>query len=467
MKIYYYGMIHFKFSEGIFLRKLSANSEGELNMASQRILVVENEKKIALDIKKRLQKMGYFVYDISSSGEEAIKKVEETNPNLVLVDLCLSGTINGAQVADIIIKKFEVPVLYLTDYSKIQTLNENRLTEPFSYITKPVTERDMHIAIKMALYKHQTKRKLLEEKRKFLAILKSMGSAVMITDTSGYIYMMNPVAEALTAWMQDEAVTKNLTEVLSLVDKDTGLMIKDLTTQVIQTGAVLNLPETLTLITKNHTEIQIGGSIAPIRDDNGNMIGTVLVFQDITQRKLIEAQLVRNAFYDALTGLPNRVLFLERLTQVFERGKRRNNERYAVLFLDLDGFKKINDSFGHSVGDDLLIEVARRLESCLRSGDTVARFGGDEFAILIEDIKDVTDATNVAKRIQESLRLPLELKEHEILIAASIGIALNCSSYEQPENLLRDADMAMYHAKQQGKARYVVFNSQKSLDTNY
>ncbi|MBW4501319.1 MAG: diguanylate cyclase [Scytonema hyalinum WJT4-NPBG1] len=435
-------------------------------MPTQKILVVENEKKIALDIKKRLQKMGYFVYEIISSGEEAIKKVEEINPNLVLVDLCLSGTINGAQVADIIIKNFEVPVLYLTDYSKIQTINENRLTEPFSYITKPVTEQDMHIAIKMALYKHQTKRKLQEEKRKFLAIIKSMGSAVMITDTYGCIYMMNPVAEALTAWKQDEAVTKNLTEVLSLVDKDTGLIMKDLTTQVIQTGVVLNLPETLTLMTKNHTEIQIGGSIAPIRDDDGNMIGTVLVFQDITQRKLIEAQLVRNAFYDALTGLPNRVLFLERLTQVFERGKRRNNDRYAVLFLDLDGFKKINDSFGHSVGDDLLMEVARRLESCLRSGDTVARFGGDEFAILIEDIKDVTDATNVAKRIQETLRLPLELKEHEILIAASIGIALNCSSYEQPENLLRDADMAMYHAKQQGKARYVVFNSQKSLDTN-
>jgi diguanylate cyclase (GGDEF)-like protein/PAS domain S-box-containing protein len=411
--------------------------------------------------------MGYFVYEIISSGEEAIKKVEETNPNLVLVDLCLSGTINGAQVADIIIKNFEVPVLYLTDYSKIKKINENRLIEPFSYITKPVTEQDMHLAIKMALYKHQTKRKLLEEKRKFLAILKSMGSGVMITDTYGCIYMMNPVAEALTAWKQDEAVNKNLTEVLSLVDKDTGLIMKDLTTQVIQTGVVLNLPETLTLMTKNHTEIQIGGSIAPIRDDDGNMIGTVLLFQDITQRKRIEAQLVRNAFYDALTGLPNRVLFLERLSQVFERGKRRNNERYAVLFLDLDGFKKINDSFGHSVGDDLLMEVARRLESCLRSGDTVARFGGDEFAILIEDIKDVTDATNVAKRIQESLRLPLELKEHEILIAASIGIALNCSSYEQPENLLRDADMAMYHAKQQGKARYVVFNSQKSLDTNY
>lgn len=434
-------------------------------MSSAKILVVDNEKQIALDIKNRLQKMGYSVYGITSSGEEAIQKVEENNPNLVLVDICLSGSINGLQVADLIMNRFEVPVLYLTDYSK--TINKSRLTEPFNYITKPVTEQDLHLAIEMALYKHQAKRKLREEKQRFIAIIKSMGAAVIITDTYGCIHMMNPVAEVVTGWKQDEAVTKNLTEVLSLFDKDTGVFIKDLTSQVIQTGVVLNLPETLTLITKNHTEIQIGGSIASIRDDNENVIGTVLVFQDITQRKRTEAQLVRNAFYDALTGLPNRVLFLKRLNQLFEREKRRNNDRYAVLFVDLDGFKKINDSFGHSVGDDLLIEVARRLELCVRSSDTVARFGGDEFAILIEDIKDMTDATNAAKRIEETLKSPLQLKEHEIVIAASIGIAFNCSSYEQPENLLRDADMAMYDAKQQGKAGYVVFNSQKSLDTNY
>lgn len=318
----------------------------------------------------------------------------------------------------------------------------------------------------MALYKYQTKRKLQEEKQKFMAVLKSMGCAVIITDTCGCIHMMNPVAEALTAWKQDEAVTKSLTEILRLVDKDTGVIIKDLAKQVIETGVVLNLPETLTLIAKDGGEIQIGGSIAPICDDDANLIGTVLVFQDITQRKQTEAQLVRNAFYDALTALPNRVLFFERLSQVFERGKRRKNYHYAVLFLDVDRFKGINDSFGHTVGDNLLIEIARRLESCLRSGDTVARFGGDEFAILIEDIKDISDTTNVAKRIQETLGLPLYLNEHEISISASIGIALSCSSYEKPENLLRDADIAMYDAKQQGKTRYVVFDSQQSYDTS-
>jgi diguanylate cyclase (GGDEF)-like protein/PAS domain S-box-containing protein len=434
-------------------------------MLSPKILVVENEKKIALDIKNRLQNLGYVVPEITSSGEDAIKKVEETNPSLVLVDICLSGKIDGLQVANIITNNFQVPVLYLTDASP-QTTNKNQTIEPFCYITKPVVEQDLYTAIEMALYKHKTQRKLQEEQQKFMAILKSMGCAVIITDNYGCIQMMNPVAESLTAWTQNEAMTKNLTQVLNLVDKNTGAMIKDLSRQVIRTGVILNLPESFTLIAKDDSEIQIGGSIAPIRDDDGNIIGTVLVFQDITQRKRTEAQLVRNAFYDALTALPNRVLFFERLRQVFERGKRRDNYRYAVLFLDLDGFKKINDSFGHSIGDHLLIEIARRLESCLRSGDTVARFGGDEFAILIEDIRDVTDATNVAKRIQETLKLPLYLNEHQISIAASIGIALNSSHYEQPESLLRDADIAMYHAKQQGKARYVVFHSQKLLETN-
>ncbi|ARV61813.1 REC domain-containing diguanylate cyclase [Nostocales cyanobacterium HT-58-2] len=433
-------------------------------MPSPTILVVENEKKTALDIKRRLQNLGYFTTEITFSGEEALKKVKEKNPILVLVDICLSGTINGTQVAEIIMNNFQVPVLYLTDTSKIKTINKNSIVEPFSYITKPVAEQDLYFAIEIALCKHQTKRKLQEEKQKFMSIIKSMGCAVIITDTHGCIHMMNPMAEEITGWKQDEAMTKSLAEVLSLVDKDTGAIIKDLATHVIKAGVVLNLPETFTLIAKDGTEIHIEGSITSILDDD-KIIGAVLVFQDITLRKQIEAQLVRNAFYDALTALPNRVLFFERLRQVFERGKRRSNYHYAVLFLDLDGFKTINDSFGHSVGDNLLVEIARRLESCLRSGDTVSRFGGDEFAILIEDIRDVSDATNVAKRIQHTLSLPLYLDKHQISIAASIGIALNYSGYEKPESLLRDADMAMYHAKEQGKACYVVFNAQRLLDT--
>ncbi|MFH7030569.1 MAG: diguanylate cyclase domain-containing protein [Heteroscytonema crispum UTEX LB 1556] len=426
-------------------------------MNGPKIIVVEDEEILAVDIRNSLQKLGYAVPQITDSGEDAIKKVAETHPHLVLLDICLAGEIDGIEVADIIWKNFHVPVLYLTDYSEDTKLQKKWLSEPVSYILKPFLERDLHIAVEMALYKHQIKKNFQQEKQKLMAILNSMGCAVVVTYINGCIQMMNPVAEALTGWKQEEAFGKKLADVLSLVDKDTGELLENLATQVMETGAVLHLPENCTLIAKDGKEIPIGDSIAPIRDDDGNITGTVLVFQDITKRKQTEAQLLRNAFYDALTALPNRVLFIDRLRQAIEHNKRRNDYQFAVLFLDLDGFKGINDRFGHGIGDNFLVAIARRLESCLRSGDTVARFGGDEFAVLLEDIKDVSDATNVAKRIQDTLKEPLHLNGHQMLTTASIGIALSNSVDEEPESLLRNADTAMYRAKQQGKARYGIF----------
>lgn len=425
-------------------------------MLVPKILVVEDEQILALDIRKSLQKFGYAVSEITDGGE-AIKKVAETDFNLVLIDICLSGKINGVQVAEIIRNNFKIPVLYLTEYSETK-LHKHRLGEPFNYILKPFVEQDLQIAVEMALHQHQTQNKLWQEKQKLLGIINSMGCAVVVTDINGCIQMMNPLAEKLSGWKENEASGQDLAAVLSLVDKNTREVIDNVATQVIETGTVLNLPENCILIAKDGTEIAIGDSVAPIRDDNGEITGAVLVFQDITQRKQIEARLVRNAFYDSLTALPNRVLFLDRLRQAFERSKRRNNYKFAVLFLDVDCFKEINDRFGHSIGDDFLVAIAHRLESCLRGGDTVARFGGDEFAVLLEEIKDVSDATNIAKRIQETLALPLYLNGHQLSTTASIGIAFSHSDYEQPENLMRDADIAMYRAKKQGKARYTVFN---------
>ncbi|MEH2349339.1 MAG: diguanylate cyclase [Nostoc sp.] len=427
-------------------------------MFARKILVVEDEKVIASNIRKSLQKLGYSVSEITKSGEEAIKKVAETHPHLVLIDICLAGEIDGIHIADIIQNQFHLPVVYLTDCSEHETLHNNQLSEPFSYIVKPFIESDLHFAIEMALYKHQSKKILYEEKQRLAAIINSMASAVIVTYANGCIQMMNPRAELITGWKQNEAFGKDLVEVISLVDKDVGEKIQNLAKDAIEAGEVFNLPENCTLIAKDGKEIAIGDNIAPIRDRDGNITGTVLVFQDITKRKETEAELIRNAFYDGLTELPNRVLFLDRLRQTIERSKRRSDYYFAVLFLDLDGFKEINDRFGHGIGDDFLVAIARRLESCLRGGDTVARFGGDEFTVLLEDIKDITDATNVAKRIQESLRSPLNLNGYELSTTASIGITWNFSSYEEPATLLRDADIAMYRAKRQGKATYAIFS---------
>jgi diguanylate cyclase (GGDEF)-like protein len=181
--------------------------------------------------------------------------------------------------------------------------------------------------------------------------------------------------------------------------------------------------------------------------------------QDIAERRRAQEQLLHNVFHDGLTGLPNQALFMERLRLALERAKRRQDYLFAVLFLDLDRFKVVNDSLGHMVGNQLLIAIARRLEAVLRSVDTVARFGGDEFTILLEDIEDISTAIHLAERIQEALALPFNLNENEVFTNASIGIVLSSRNYDQPEHLLRDADIAMYRAKTLGKARYKVFNT--------
>ena len=206
-------------------------------------------------------------------------------------------------------------------------------------------------------------------------------------------------------------------------------------------------------------EVQLGDRIFSWSYRPDRASGDVYIFGvDITGRRLIEEQLRHDALHDALTGLPNRLLFMERLTHAIARARRRETYLFAVLFLDLDRFKVINDSLGHQVGDELLVLIAQRLGRCLRGEDTVARFGGDEFAILLEGITGISDATRVAERIQAELSASVNLGGFDVFTSASIGIALSSTAYERPEYLLRNADMAMYRAKGLGQARFEVFD---------
>lgn len=196
-----------------------------------------------------------------------------------------------------------------------------------------------------------------------------------------------------------------------------------------------------------------------VREDDGTPSRMAGSQTDISLRKRAEEQLVRDAFYDVLTGLPNRALFMDRLGHALKRLKRlMDGYGFAVLFLDLDRFKVINDSLGHMTGDALLIETAKRLEKCVRPGDTVARLGGDEFVILFDDVRDAESAKAIAERVQTALSTPFYVNACEVFSSASIGIALSSHEYDRPEDILRDADITMYRAKALGKARIEVFD---------
>jgi len=211
-------------------------------------------------------------------------------------------------------------------------------------------------------------------------------------------------------------------------------------------------------IHKTGKEVWVLASASVVYDAEKNPQHLIFQIQDITERKRAEAHIHHAAFHDALTGLPNRILITDRLSLAVERAKRNHDYQFAVLFIDLDRFKLVNDSLGHPCGDQLLVELSNRLLTCVRTVDTVARLGGDEFAVLLDGIDEPENATLIASRIQDALGNPFNLDGHEVFTTASIGIAFSLTGYDKPEDILRDSDTAMYRAKSNGKARFEIFD---------
>jgi diguanylate cyclase (GGDEF)-like protein len=305
-------------------------------------------------------------------------------------------------------------------------------------------------------------RESLRESRQFLqSTLDALATPIAILDETGKIIAVN------AAWGKQNrgnplvgAACCEGTNYLDACRAALGNGVEEATTIATGIGAMfLNVREEFTLEYPCHTPNERRWfSVCATRFQGSKRVRVVVAHEDITPRKLAEEQLLHDAFHDSLTNLPNRTLFMDRLRRAILRTRRQENYRFAVLFLDLDGFKVVNDSLGHATGDQLLIAIGRRLELGMRRGDTLTRLGGDEFAILADDIRDLNDAINLAERVRNDLKSPFNLGGHEVFATASIGIALGTKDRKQPEDLLRDADTAMYRAKALGKERHVVFD---------
>src|SRR5215210_8052549 len=287
-------------------------------------------------------------------------------------------------------------------------------------------------------------------------VLKSAGEGIFGLDLHGNVTFVNPAASDMTEWNTQDLLGRPMHKLLHHTKPDgTPYLSEECPIYAAFTTGTTHSRDDEVFWRKDGTSFTVEYTSSPIFEDSG-IVGAVVTFRDITERKALEQQLHHQAFHDPLSGLPNRALFMDRLEHALTRANRRGN-KVAVLFTDLDNFKVINDSLGHEVGDQLLVAVAERLKACLRPEDTAARLGGDEFTILVEEVDGVSDAVRVAERIAECLQPPFALEQHEVFSTTSIGIALSSPLQEQPADLLRHADLAMYRAKHKGKDRYEVF----------
>ena len=286
----------------------------------------------------------------------------------------------------------------------------------------------------------------------------SIGDAVMSTDVTGKITYLNPAAERITGWSREVVAGHPVGDVYRVIDGTTREAVHSPTALAIREDRTVTLPPNCVLIRRDGVEVPIEDSAAPIHDHRGYVTGAVTVFRDVSTTRALALRMAHQAQHDVLTDLPNRLLLNDRLTQAMALA-RRQKTKLAVLFLDLDRFKHINDSLGHDIGDRLLQAVARRLVGCVRGSDTVSRHGGDEFVILLPQVRRARDAAVSAEKILLALNAPHRIEQHDLHLTVSMGIATYPEDGADAQTLMRHADLALLHAKDAGGNRYRFFKA--------
>ena len=296
---------------------------------------------------------------------------------------------------------------------------------------------------------------LFLEKERAQVTLASIADAVVRSDFAGQVTFLNRAGETLTGWTADEAFGAPFSSVANVCDLSTGKSLIPQLQTAMKEGSKEHLPDGL-LLRRDGVGIPIEATIAPIHDSENNCLGSVMVFRDVTAAREAAQQLHHSAHHDLLTGLPNRMLLHDRIGQALASGRRHGNS-VAVLFIDLDGFKLINDTRGHGVGDRLLQSVSKRLRRCVRDADTVSRIGGDEFVVLMSDVAEPADAATSAERILDGLTFPHQIDGVPLHVSASIGISTCPGDATNADFLIANADTAMYAAKSSGHNRYLFY----------
>ncbi|HEX2531265.1 MAG TPA: EAL domain-containing protein [Burkholderiaceae bacterium] len=540
-----------------------------------KILIVEDEAIVALDLAAQLEEMGYEVCGTADNGMDAIAYAWDMRPDLILMDIVIKGELDGVDIARHINNGMKIPVIFLTAYSDIQTVERAAATAPYGYLTKPFQARELRAAIEVALYKAALERRLRESERWFAATLRCVADGVIATDGKGRVRFMNPAAEKLLGWRREDAMGLDVADIVPLRDASTGELLPSPARRALETDSIAGI-DYGTILESRNGNLPIDDSAAPIRGDDDTVLGAVMVFRDVrermaaeeklrqseerfrsafdfapvgmalvgldnrflqvndalcklleqseqelvgadqaafshaddlggeracldellmeqvvsaqfekryhtrsgaevwtlvsvsllrqhdaplcflfqihdvTKRKEAEYRLAHLAHFDPMTGLVNRTALSDEIERQIVLA-RRHQHRLAIVFLDLDHFKQINDSLGHEAGDDLLKLVATRLKASVRESDTVGRLGGDEFVILLPEIHSAEEVLIVTDKVRAECAKPVRIAGQEISIGISLGVSLCPDDAQDVTTLLRYADSALYHAKAEGR----------------
>jgi diguanylate cyclase (GGDEF)-like protein/PAS domain S-box-containing protein len=422
------------------------------------LLLVEDNPGDARLLREMLNEQGLYRTEVTHVEElgHAEKYLVDHGVDIILLDLGLPDAHGLGALKRARAFAPRTPLVVLTGLDDEAMAAQSLQEGAQDYLIKgQIDARSLLKSLRHSIERKTMEEALFEEKERAQVTLTSIADAVVCTDIAGNISFLNPVSERLMGWSLTESVGQPVTKVLRILDTTTRESISPLELLTRDNPAV-RLPSNSILIRRDGSEIPIEDSVAPIHDRDGRVTGAVIVFRDVSVARAMALEMTHSAEHDFLTGLPNRMLFKDRVTQAIVLAPR-HLKKVAVLFLDLDGFKHINDSLGHPTGDKLLQSIAKRLVDCVRASDTVSRQGGDEFVVLLSEVEQPENTAITARRMLQTVAAPHSIDQHDLHISTSIGVSVYPDDGIDAETLIKNADTAMYQAKANGRQSYQFF----------
>jgi diguanylate cyclase (GGDEF)-like protein/PAS domain S-box-containing protein len=424
--------------------------------SADRLLLIDGDPGDAKVVREALadSKDGPFEVEWVTRLSDGLERVSRSGIRAVLLNMFLSDSEGIETLEKLLLAAPQIPILVLSAVGDEDVARQAAQRGRQDYLRMDhLNSYSLPQALRNLIDRKAVEEALFVEKERAQVTLNSIGDAVLSTDTSGHVTYLNLVAERMTGWSRDEASGQPLTEVFRIIDGVTREPARNPLALAVRLNKTVEVTPNCVLIRRDGSEAAIEDSASAIHDRGGQVIGAVVVFHYVSAAR---AMTLRSAQHDFLTDLPNRMLLNDRLTQAIALARRRGNH-LAVLFVDLDRFKLVNDSLGHAIGDQLLRSVAERLVTCMRSADTVSRQGGDEFVVLLSHIEHAEDAAASARKVLTALSEPQGMAREALQITASIGVSIYPDDGHDGEALIRRADAAMYRAKATGGNNYQFF----------